>query len=325
MRLRLHIALLASMVAASAMPAAAMPASAKVLQSRYLFSLADVNGMIRSSWVSLAVDRQSRELFVADSGDGTVRVYRDNGMEVQCIGGDDKIGNVFGVAVKEDGDLFVLARKDERTVIVHTDFRGQLIAPLALQGVPDGFAEGFKATGIRYADGKLYIVDHGGLKVLVTDADGRYAASYDLQKLIKFEEKERDAVAMRGFNVDAAGDLLFTVSSLFRAYVVTPAGEVKSFGVKGSSPGKFNIVGGIAADESGYLYVTDLLRAVVMVFDPQYEFVGEFGYRGWSAGKLISPLELAVSNGELFVAQSGRRGVSAYRVAVRASEELNRQ
>ena len=52
-----------------------------------------------------------------------------------------------------------------------------------------------------------------------------------------------------------------------------------SFGTRGSGPGKFNIVAGIAADESGHLFVTDTLRAVVIAFDKELKFVGEFSRR----------------------------------------------
>ncbi|HTP30410.1 MAG TPA: hypothetical protein VMK12_32730 [Anaeromyxobacteraceae bacterium] len=294
-------------------------AYAKTLEARYLFGLADVNGTIRSSWVTLAYDREHHELLVADSSEGAVRVYKDNGMELQRIGGDEETGYIMGVAVREDGDLLLLARKKDRTLILHTDFRGELLDAVEPHDVPDGFTADFSPTGLRYADGKVFIVDHATMKVLVTDTSGKCVTSYDFHKLIKFEEKLERAVVMRSFNVDASGNLLFTIPSIFKAYVVSPSGNVQPFGTKGSTPGKFNIAGGIARDEQGNVYVTDLLRAVVMVFDSRFEFIGEFGYRGWGEGRLISPLELVVADGKVFVAQAGRRGVSIFRVAIHDS------
>ena len=300
-------------------PSAAQAAPLKTLEARYLFGLADVNGTIRSSWVTLAYDREHHELFVADSSEGAVRVYKDNGMELQRIGGDEDTGCITGVTVKEDGELYLMARRNDRTVYLHTDFRGDLIEAIEPRGVPEDFSASFNPSGLRYAEGKLYIVDHSALKTLVIDPTGQYVASYDFHKLIKFEEKVDRAVVMRSFNVDLSGNMLFTLPSIFKAYVVSPSGEVQSFGTKGSTPGKFNIAGGIARDEQGNFYVTDLLRAVVMVFDPKFQFVGEFGYRGWGEGRLISPLELAVSDGKVFVAQAGRRGVSLFKVAIHDS------
>jgi len=305
---------------AAILAALATGARAKSLEARYLFALSDVNGAIRSSWVTLSYDRVHHELLVADSSEGAVRVYRDNGMELQRIGGDEEIGGIMAVTVREDGDLFLLVRKSEHTSLLHTDFRGEVLEAIDPHGVPEDFNAAFNPSALRYADGKLFLADHGTLKVLVLDMSGRYVASFDMHKLIKVEEKVERALVMRSFNVDAAGNMLFTIPSIFKAYVVSLSGAVQSFGSKGSTPGKFNIAGGIARDEQGNTYVTDLLRAVVMVFDPKFEFIGEFGYRGWNEGNLISPLELAVSEGKLFVAQAGRRGVSLFHVAIRESD-----
>jgi hypothetical protein len=118
---------------------------------------------------------------------------------------------------------------------------------------------------------------------------------------------------MRGFSVDRDGNMLFTVASVFSAYVMSPEGKVRAFGQKGSTPGKFNIVSGIAADEEGRLFLTDSLRAVVMVFDPSFQFLGEFGYRGPDPENLVSPFNLAVGNGRVYVTQS-RGAVKAFAV-----------
>jgi hypothetical protein len=117
-----------------------------------------------------------------------------------------------------------------------------------------------------------------------------------------------------GFGVDGRGNVLFTVAPLFQAFVLSPEGELRGFGVRGSSPGKFNVVGGIAADPDGNLYVTDVLRSVVMVFDAAFEFQGEFGYRGDGPGNLIAPRDLVVGDGQVFVTQSAARGVSVFRI-----------
>jgi len=166
-----------------------------------------------------------------------------------------------------------------------------------------------------YAQGRIYLADLPRMKVLVVDEQGAYAASYDLATLIDLEEKNREDAGLGGFNVDPAGNLLFTVPPLFRAYVLSPGGEVRSFGTPGSAPGKFNVVNGIAGDETGRLYVVDTLKCAVLAFDRDFKFLGEFGYRGYSPGRLIAPRSVAVGNGNVYVAQYGGRGVTVYRVA----------
>jgi hypothetical protein len=95
---------------------------------------------------------------------------------------------------------------------------------------------------------------------------------------------------------------------------MTPDKHVQAFGARGSSPGKFNVVSGIAADDKGNIYLTDTLRCVVMVFDKELNFRKEFGFRGLEPGNLIAPMELAVNSDRVYVAQTRSRGVSVYRM-----------
>jgi hypothetical protein len=151
--------------------------------------------------------------------------------------------------------------------------------------------------------------------------DGAYRRAYDLRALVAAgvppDSERKPAVAMDGFGVDANGNLLFTMSTMFAAGVVTVSGELRLFGVRGSTPGKFNNVGGIDADEDGNVYVTDRLRSVVSVWSPDLKHLGDFGYRGYGPSNLITPYGISVGKGgRVFVAQAGKRGVKVFRVKI---------
>jgi len=118
---------------------------------------------------------------------------------------------------------------------------------------------------------------------------------------------------MNGFWVDAQGRFVFTMPYAFTAFVMSPSGELTQFGSRGSAPGKFNVVGAVATDEQGNLFILDRLRSVVLVFDPNFKFVYEFGYRGEGPTSLIAPYDLAVGNGKVFVSQARDRGVKVFR------------
>jgi DNA-binding beta-propeller fold protein YncE len=90
---------------------------------------------------------------------------------------------------------------------------------------------------------------------------------------------------------------------------------VESFGGPGNLPGKFNVVGSIASDDKGFIYVADLLKSVVMVFDKDFNFQMQFGYRGNERGNLNVPLQVVVMNDKLFVNQARSRGVSVFLIA----------
>jgi len=61
--------------------------------------------------------------------------------------------------------------------------------------------------------------------------------------------------------------------------------------------------------------VADRLRSVVLVFDPDFRFQAEFGYRGDRPSSLIVPDDLAIDRrGNIYVGQAANRGVSVFRI-----------
>jgi hypothetical protein len=71
----------------------------------------------------------------------------------------------------------------------------------------------------------------------------------------------------------------------------------------------------LCADASGYVYVTDWLRSVVLVFDASLNFQNEFGYRGCQPSSLIVPDDVATDrSGNVYVARAANHGVSVFSV-----------
>jgi hypothetical protein len=237
-----------------------------------------------------------------------VGIFNFNGMSIFSFGDDSSLGSVEGVAPLASGDLVVLASKAGSWSLIRCNFRGEPQAVLKLDGLP----KDFRPTMLRTANGKLYLADPLMLRVLTLDQDGAILASTDLRALLQLKPRQ-EGNDLRGFNVGRGGELLGTIPGLFLAFVITPAGQVKFFGKRGSAPGNFNIVAGIAQDEGKNLYVTDVLRAVVMVFADDFKFLGEFGYRGPADDNLLSPNEVAAGGGRVFVSQS-LGGVKAFDV-----------
>ncbi len=197
--------------------------------------------------------------------------------------------------------------------------------------MPEEFA-GIRPMLMEYSRGKLYLTDPMRLSIVVVDLQGRFDRGFDVQKMIK-ELEENDARARKrraktfrndlttinditGFGVDNGGNMYFTISTMFAAFRLSPDGKLESFGKAGSTQGSFGVAAGIGADDMGYIYVADKLRCVVIVFDSNFEFVTEFGFRGFRPGNLIVPNEIAVArDGRIFVAQAANRGVSVYTIS----------
>jgi hypothetical protein len=286
---------------------------AEPFEAAYVHSLSSSFGALPFSNVGLSYDPVHRELYV--TGDGPVRVFNESGMEVYTFRDAPELGSVRSIASLEEGDLLALAYRGGKLVLLRCTFRGEFLDEIVPRNVPESLRD-LAPHVMRYAAGKIYLVDGPGMRILVLDATGEYLTSYDVGVKLEVGDK-RAQLGLRGFGVDREGNLLFTIQPLFRAYVMSPAGEIRGFGQKGSAPGKFNIVGGITRDDAGNFYVADLLKSAILVFDPELQFVKEFGYRGRAPGSLAAPEEIVAAGEKLFVSNRGRKGVSVFRVGAR--------
>ena len=154
-----------------------------------------------------------------------------------------------------------------------------------------------------------------GMQIVITDTRGIFKKGYDLIPLLEREEKERGNMEVSGFSVDKEGNILFTVPTLFRACILSPEGKIDWFGRPGSINGRFNIVGGITKDSKGNYIVIDKLKCAVMVFDKDFNFITQFGYRGSKPDNLIIPDDVAIDNKDrIYVTQTKKRGVSVFKL-----------
>ncbi|MEK7705523.1 MAG: hypothetical protein AAB426_11240 [Myxococcota bacterium] len=283
----------------------------------YAFNLSALEGPLplHQPWISY--DATAHEVYVVQRELSLVRVFNDSGMQVHTFGEDGSLGDIISVASLRSGDLLVVSNIAGATRLTRCNYRGVPVAELTLSGDAVSDLRDFVLESATAVDGKLYLLSRVAKQVLVADLDGRVQRSINLASVAGLDAEMARDNDIAGLSVDVHGNILFTIPTLFSAYIVsTVDGDVRQFGKRGSSPGRFNLVSGIVADEQGLVYVADTLRSVVMVFDDQLAFRGEYGYRGWAAGSLISPRHLVVGGDKVFVTQSARRGVSAFRVVM---------
>ena len=86
-----------------------------------------------------------------------------------------------------------------------------------------------------------------------------------------------------------------------------------TFGVEGNGKGMFSSPYGIACDNDGMVYVTDIFNDYsIQVFTAAGKFVRMFGWRGHDHGELDQPNFIAVSDGVVYVSESGNHRVSKF-------------
>lgn len=281
----------------------------------YLYSFSDFTGKIPYSQPALSTDKEHDEVYVINSG--AVTVFNAIGMEIYQFGDDRSLGIIADVAADKDGSVLVLSSNDDRSAfsVLRCNFRGELKDTLKLTGVPQEFSS-LRPNRLVYWKKYLYLADLRSRKVVVVDSNGAFVDGYDIGAYLARAEKPGDVNEIIGFNVDQDGNMLFTVPTLFSAYRMSRdhKHEMESFGSPGSNGGKFNVVGGIASDDKGYIYVADILKSVVMVYDRDFKFQMQFGRRGNERSSLVAPCQVEVIKDKLFVNQAQNKGVSVFRM-----------
>lgn len=312
MGLRIKHSLMAFIAAFLLLPAGTASAEENVSAS-YLFTLSNFSGILPVSWVDISIDESRDEVYVLP-GQG-IKIFNDRGMEVYSFNEAEEISGVQDVAADDEGNIIVISNAQEE--IVRCNYRGERISKMELKNLPPGFS-GFFPNRVFFRKGSFYFASLSSKKVIVTDREGLYKDGYDIAALINVDEKNREDADIVGFSVDPEGNILFTMPVMAKAYVLSADKQVRSFGSRGSRAGRFGVPGGIVSDASGrFILVADTLRCVVMVFNRDFGFLTEFGFRGLQPGNLVGPLQLAVdSKNRLYVTQLRNRGVSVYQITV---------
>ena len=284
----------------------------------YLHALSDFSGTVPYNDVKLYADRLNDEVYAIVGN--AVRVFNASGMEIHRFDLDAGVGTVFDLAVDESGDLFLLglslnpANSGPGWSITRCNYRGQPVGRIAVTGLPKEHAS-FRPNVMLYRGGRFVLASLAQYQVVVIERSGAFQKAYDLVKLLGMKDRDRSKNDIAAFSMDRRDNMLITIPTLFKAFVISPEGRVQDVGHAGSSPGAFGVVAGIVADEQGNLIVADRGRGVVMVFDEKLEFVTEFGSGGDRTGGLVRPTDLTMgASGKLYVTQARDRGVAVLRV-----------
>lgn len=291
-----------------AMVLCAVPLHAQI-EAKYLYSLSSFSGPIPYDAARIHVDEARNETYVLYQN--IVRIFSPSGMEVFSFGDDLDLGHVLDAVVDVNGDVILLSYKDSRSIVTRCNFRGVPVAPIEIRNLPAGLA--FAPNRMALRDGLLYFATLADSSVIVTDANGEFRRHIDFLPLIESERRPEGGAEMNGFTVDKDGNIFFTVATLFKVFKFSPDGKLEAFGRSGSVPGRFGVVAGVAVDSRANVVVTDRLKCAVIVFDQNFTFLREFGYRGLKPENLIQPDDVAIdAKDRVYVSQGRRRGVSVF-------------
>jgi len=254
--------------------------------------------------MALAVGREG-VLYIADTGSGTLCIYRPKKKLIESIREIDKqisLISPVGIGVSEDGLIFVA-----------DSYLGKVFA-IDSKGVSHfilGEKEGIlRPTGIFVKDEKLYVVDTESCQIFVFDLKGK--------GLFRFGKKgkgEGEFNSPTSIYVDTNDRILVSDTLNFRVQIFDSKGTfLKSIGSIGDSSGHFSRPKGVAVDSFGHIYVVDGMFDNIQIFDYRKNFLLSFGTAGDGQGEFWLPAGIAIDKDNyIYIADSYNQRISIFR------------
>ncbi len=166
------------------------------------------------------------------------------------------------------------------------------------------------------AEGNIYVVDSGNSRVVKFDPTGKFITQWGSNGTAAGQFKDDPW----GIAVDSEGGFVYVADTWnHRIQKFTLDGEFVtqwgSFVVTDGSAvgegGRFYGPRDIAIDAEGNLYVTDTGNKRIQKFNPDGQFLGQWGGVGFAPGQFNEPVGIAISptTGDIFVADTWNRRV----------------
>lgn len=251
--------------------------------------------------MGVSYDTVADELYVADSKSGLIGIFDPRGAPVFSFGGPAMLVDPQRVEALADGTIVVLDNGDR--ALKRFNYRGQVLPDLscdypAVGGWPAGTARIGAFTFDRA--GRLYVADLERPQVLV------YDARHEFVRALRSSPKGAQFRRITALAVSSDGLLAVTDFEATPVQVIdTQGGLVSAFGRRDIGRDSFTAPFDVDFDEDGFLYVVDMLRHEVKVFDVKGQFLAQFG--GWfsansggrAPGEMLYPTSLAIAPGGL--------------------------
>lgn len=259
--------------------------------------------------MGVCYDAEADELLVADTKNGLIGIFRGDGLPTFTFGGPSILSDPTVIEVGKEGTIYVLA--GDRLRIQVFNYRGEAQAPLECARTTKA-GEPPRTVRIgamaRRLDGAWWLFDSDAHELLLCDealgVRTAIGAVPNKEKGLHLESVSDIALAPDG--TVALIDLSATPVQILDA-----AGKfLRGFGKRDIGLENFTMAAALAFDELGFLYVVDLLRHDVKVFDREGRFMSVFG--GWFSpetagrgpGEMLYPADIAISpHGRIYVAE----------------------
>jgi DNA-binding beta-propeller fold protein YncE len=237
-----------------------------------------------------------------------------NKLSFKYVASIDGLQNPMGVAVGQDGRVYVTEAGGERKIHIYSSQGQELgsFAPPATEA-PDSVPV-YVAIN---PNSNVYVSDRGASAIFIFSPDGTP------QGQVTPPEGPENWHPL-GLTFDQMGNLYVAdvTPEKHRVMVLDAEGRLKlSFGSQGVEDGQFWYPNGVAVDSQGRIYVADSNNGRMQAFDKDGKFLFKIN-RGMSAGDLSMPRGIAIdSENRLLIADTSRGAVQAYGISGSAESD----
>ncbi|MCL5046556.1 MAG: 6-bladed beta-propeller [Actinobacteria bacterium] len=208
---------------------------------------------------------------------------------------DGKFSNPLGVAVAEDGRIFVADSGDSEIKVFASD--GKFAGKFGKHGKGPGELE--YPTDLAVRAGKVYVADFKNNRVAVFNTDGAF------QKNLT-HGPGNSGISPLAVDVDEKG-YVYLADRSHRVIVLDDQGRfVRTFGEGGGGDGQMSYPNGITVAKDGTIYVSDSGNGRIEYFDGSGRFLGKIE-------GLVNPRGIALDQGgRLYVVDPLSHTVTVY-------------
>ncbi len=248
----------------------------------------------------------------------------------QAIGSPAELQNPTGIAVDEDGNIYVADTANHRIQVF--DRRGNLQQTIGSYGKGEGQFDEPRGVAVD-EDGNIYVADTWNARIVKLSPEGEWLTTWGSGNqdvgsghlaTITGGNEEANAenplgfFGPRGIRIGPRGNVYIADTGNKRIIVTDSEGEhLYQWGRAGSEAGAFNEPTGLAIDKSGNVYVADTWNGRVQIFPTgqdnrvQAAPIAMWDVAAWEADTYLDPSIGVIPDGTVFVSAPSENYVQA--------------
>ena len=255
---------------------------------------------------AVVFDREHKEIWIADSGNNLIAIFRPDGTELFSFSSKEYLRDPARIAVSPKGKLLVI--EGDRAHVRAFNYRGNYMGDLVLDGIDKKPIFGAIAFD---RNGYLYVGENRTAQVFVYAPDGKLKRQFGSRG-----GDDGQFLSISAITVDADGKTYVLDHQATAIQVFDDQGNfLRGWGRHEMGGENVSLPSGIAVDDVGHVFITDELRHQVKIYSTDGAFLGQFGGLGSGPGQISFPTDVAYDgDGHLLVTERTTSRVQVFAI-----------